>query len=59
MEESIAAGYDFGSVENFTGSKFNDTLVGTTANNTLNGGSGDDYLYGGDGERQAGRGKRH
>jgi Ca2+-binding RTX toxin-like protein len=49
MEESIAAGYDFGSVENFTGSKFNDTLVGTTGNNTLNGGSGDDYLYGGDG----------
>jgi len=49
MEESIAAGYDFGSVENFTGSKFNDTLVGTTANNTIHGGSGSDTIHAGDG----------
>ena len=49
MEESIADGYDFGSVENFIGSKFNDTLVGTTANNMLTGSSGNDTLYGLDG----------
>jgi hypothetical protein len=49
MEESIADGYDFGSIEKFVGSNFNDTLVGTIANNTLSGGSGNDALFGGDG----------
>ncbi|RFO97516.1 hypothetical protein DIC66_06485 [Rhodoferax lacus] len=41
-----AAGDSYTSIENLTGSIFNDTLVGNAGNNTLDGGSGDDVLEG-------------
>jgi Ca2+-binding RTX toxin-like protein len=37
------------SIENLTGSAFNDTLTGSTAANVLNGGAGNDTLNGGSG----------
>ncbi|MDO9281510.1 MAG: hypothetical protein Q7T88_03905 [Methylotenera sp.] len=41
-----AAGDTYSSIENVTGSDFNDTLVGDANNNVLNGGDGDDDLEG-------------
>ncbi|AMR64859.1 hypothetical protein A0T30_00225 [Aquipseudomonas alcaligenes] len=38
------------SIENLTGSNYNDTLTGNSANNLLNGGSGNDRLTGGEGK---------
>ncbi|QKE65475.1 M10 family metallopeptidase C-terminal domain-containing protein [Aquipseudomonas campi] len=38
------------SIENLTGSNYNDTLIGNSASNTLNGGSGNDRLTGGAGK---------
>jgi Ca2+-binding RTX toxin-like protein len=49
MEESIAGGYDFGSIEKIIGSAFSDVLVGSIKNDTLLGGDGNDNLTGGDG----------
>jgi serralysin len=37
------------SIENLTGSNFNDTLTGSSGNNVINGGAGDDTMAGGDG----------
>ena len=37
-------------IENLTGSGFDDILIGDTGANTLNGGDGDDELFGGDGD---------
>jgi Ca2+-binding RTX toxin-like protein len=36
----------FVSIENLTGSAFNDTLIGDASNNVLSGGAGNDYLIG-------------
>lgn len=44
-----AQGDTYFSIENVTGSTFNDTITGDTLSNTLNGGSGDDWLSGGAG----------
>jgi Ca2+-binding RTX toxin-like protein len=44
-----AEGDTYTSIENITGSSFNDTLTGDTNANTFNGGAGDDTLTGGDG----------
>jgi Ca2+-binding RTX toxin-like protein len=44
-----AEGDTLASVENVTGSDFNDTLTGDAGNNVLNGGKGDDTLIGGAG----------
>ncbi|MES2907340.1 MAG: hypothetical protein V4691_10045, partial [Pseudomonadota bacterium] len=44
-----AAGDSYSSIENITGSAFNDTLRGNGGSNTLNGGSGNDILEGGAG----------
>lgn len=44
-----AAGDTFSSIENLTGSAFDDTLYGHASANALNGGAGDDRLYGRDG----------
>ena len=41
-----AAGDTFSSIENLTGSPFDDTLIGNTRANVLNGGAGDDTLEG-------------
>lgn len=41
-----AAGDVFNSIENLTGSIYNDTLIGDASNNALNGGAGDDILEG-------------
>ena len=49
MKQFLASGYSFASVENFTGSNFNDTLVGTAGNNTIRGGSGSDTITASDG----------
>jgi Ca2+-binding RTX toxin-like protein len=40
------------SIENLTGSNYNDRLTGTTGANSLNGGSGNDTLTGGAGKDQ-------
>ena len=45
----FAAGDTFSSIENLTGSAFNDVLTGDANDNTLMGGLGDDTLDGGDG----------
>ncbi|BCH57605.1 hypothetical protein RvVAR0630_02290 [Agrobacterium vitis] len=45
-----AAGDTFDSIENLTGSGYNDTLTGDDGNNVLNGGSGSDTLAGGEGD---------
>ncbi|WP_198411763.1 FG-GAP-like repeat-containing protein [Microvirga flavescens] len=45
-----AAGDQYISIENLTGSSFADILVGDNANNVLNGGAGDDHLEGGLGD---------
>ncbi len=47
-----AAGDTYISIENLTGTKFNDTLVGDDGANTLDGGLGDDVLIGGKGADQ-------
>ncbi|MFO1034378.1 MAG: calcium-binding protein [Hyphomicrobiales bacterium] len=44
-----AQGDTLSSIENLTGSKFNDVLTGNTGANVLNGGAGDDLLVGGAG----------
>ncbi|WP_217312881.1 beta strand repeat-containing protein [Richelia sinica] len=44
-----AAGDSFASLENATGSGFNDNLTGNTLNNILNGGAGNDNLSGSSG----------
>ncbi|AOF90322.1 calcium-binding protein [Sinorhizobium sp. RAC02] len=44
-----AQGDTFNSIENLTGSSFNDTLTGSSGVNVLNGGNGDDALEGGAG----------
>jgi Ca2+-binding RTX toxin-like protein len=44
-----AAGDTYNSVENVTGSRFNDVLTGNEAANLLIGGDGDDDLFGGNG----------
>ena len=44
-----AAGDTYDSIENLTGSIYNDTLTGNTNTNTLDGGAGDDTLVGGAG----------
>ena len=44
-----AEGDTLASIENVTGSDFNDTLTGDAGNNVLNGGKGDDTLIGGAG----------
>lgn len=41
-----AIGDTFSSIENLTGSAFNDTLIGDANNNTLKGGAGNDILEG-------------
>jgi Ca2+-binding RTX toxin-like protein len=41
-----AEGDTYSSIENLTGSRFNDTLVGNADANVLNGGAGDDLLIG-------------
>lgn len=43
----------FASIENLSGSRFNDTLRGTDARNVLDGGDGNDRLVLGDGDDQA------
>ncbi|MFC7378808.1 Ig-like domain-containing protein [Brevundimonas sp. GCM10030266] len=40
----------FNSIENLTGSAFNDRLTGSAGNNILTGGDGDDVLWGGGGD---------
>ena len=37
------------SIENITGSRFNDTLTGSSVNNVIDGGAGNDQIYGGAG----------
>lgn len=44
-----AAGDSFSSIENVTGSSFNDSLIGDAGNNVLTGGAGHDTLEGGAG----------
>ncbi len=48
-----AAGDAYDSIENLTGSVFNDLLVGDANDNVLTGGAGADYLYGGGGSDTA------
>ena len=45
----IASGDTYASIENLTGSTFNDTLIGDGADNVLTGGEGNDLLEGGAG----------
>ena len=45
---NLAAGDKLTSIENVTGSGFNDVLIGDDEANRLAGGDGDDYLIGGD-----------
>ena len=47
---NLAAGDKLTSIENVTGSGFNDVLIGDDEANRLAGGDGDDYLIGGDGD---------
>jgi len=47
-----AAGDTLTSIENLTGSAFNDTLTGDSGRNILAGGTGNDVLQGGDGADQ-------
>ena len=44
-----AAGDTYTTIENVTGSAFNDTLTGNTGDNVIDGGAGDDILNGGAG----------
>ncbi len=44
-----AAGDTYNSIENLTGSGFNDTLTGTSGANSISGGNGNDVLIGGGG----------
>ena len=47
---TVGAGWDsFETIENLTGSAYNDTLIGGYGNNVLIGGLGDDALYGKEG----------
>ena len=49
-QNTIGAGIDtLRSLENLTGSSFNDTLTGNAGNNVLSGGGGNDVLNGGSG----------
>ncbi|MCW5736693.1 MAG: VCBS domain-containing protein, partial [Enhydrobacter sp.] len=49
-QNTVGAGVDtLSSIENLTGSAFNDTLTGSNGNNVLQGGDGDDTLNGGAG----------
>ena len=49
-QDTVAAGLDnFVSIENLSGSSFNDTLTGDASANLLDGAAGDDSLDGGDG----------
>ena len=51
-QNTLGAGIDtlvLGTIENLTGSDFNDTLTGNSGNNVLAGGLGDDALDGGSG----------
>nr|WP_281501785.1 calcium-binding protein [Aliiroseovarius sp. F20344] len=48
--DHAALGEQFDSIENLTGSDFNDVLVGDAGDNTLVGGAGDDILCGGAGQ---------
>ncbi|NTV50673.1 MAG: hypothetical protein HGB32_03230 [Geobacteraceae bacterium] len=41
-----ASGDTYGSIENLTGSNYNDILIGDNGSNVLNGGTGDDVLEG-------------
>ncbi|MEH2499378.1 Ca2+-binding RTX toxin-like protein [Bradyrhizobium sp. AZCC 1678] len=47
-----AAGDTYDTIENLTGSSFNDTLTGTSGINVIDGGAGDDILIGGSGADQ-------
>lgn len=50
-QNTSGAGTDtLSSIENVTGSAFNDTLTGDSGNNTINGGDGNDTLTGGSGD---------
>jgi Ca2+-binding RTX toxin-like protein len=44
-----AAGDVYNSIENLTGSQFNDNLYGDSGDNVISGGAGNDRLYGNDG----------
>jgi len=45
FQTNDAAGDTFDSIENLTGSDYNDSLYGNTIDNILDGGLGDDHLY--------------
>jgi Ca2+-binding RTX toxin-like protein len=45
-----AAGDSLDSIENVTGSRFDDLIAGSALRNTLDGGAGNDWLSGGDGK---------
>ncbi len=50
-QDTVSAGFDYlDSIENLTGSKFNDTLTGDNGNNLLDGGAGADVMKGGLGD---------
>jgi Ca2+-binding RTX toxin-like protein len=46
LQQGDAQGDTFDSIENLTGSKFNDTLIGDVSNNIINAGDGNDVLEG-------------